>query len=304
MVLSSILDAIGNTPLIKLSKLSPTDKATVYGKAEFLNPMGSVKDRPALAMINSAEKKGLLKPGMTIVEGTSGNTGVGLTMAAIIKGYKVIIVMEEIDVVESICKIVKTFGAEVICTNSFESAVKLAETMQRENPERYYVPHQFKNIANPQIHTQTTAQEIIKDIGPRIKAFVSTFGSGGTFTGIGRALKEYNPNIELVLIEPDTVPLFSGGKITCSEIHGVGPTFISDIFDRSLIDTTVQVSGKDARKMALNIARNEGMLCGPSAGASVYAAIKVAERYAKDDVVVTILPDRGERYFGENVFPN
>ncbi|AGK96672.1 PLP-dependent cysteine synthase family protein [Clostridium pasteurianum] len=302
MIVSSILDVIGNTPIVKLSHLSPLGKADVYAKAEFLNPMGSVKDRPALAMVNAAEKDNKLHHGMTIVEATSGNTGVGLTMVSVIKNYKVIIIMEEIDIVESICKIVKTLGAEVIRTNSFESAVKLAETFQQENPEKYYVPHQFKNIANPQIHTETTAQEIIKDVGPRIKAFVSTFGSGGTFTGIGRALKKYNPNIELVLIEPDTVPIFSGGRITCSEIHGVGPTFVSDIFDRSLIDTIVQVSAQQAREASLNMARTEGILCGPSAGASVYVAAKVAERYSSNDIVVTILPDRGERYFGENVF--
>jgi cysteine synthase A len=303
MIASSILNTIGNTPLVQLNYFSQRNKAVIYGKAEFLNPMGSIKDRPALSMINEAEQKDVLHPGMTIVEASSGNTGVGLTMVGVVKGYKVLIIMEEIDIVESIFNIVKTFGAEIIRTNSFEGAVKLAELFQSENPAKYFLPHQFKNLANPKIHMETTAQEIIQDVGPRLKAFVATVGSGGTFTGIGRALKQYNPNIEMVLVEPDTVQLFSGGAVSCSEIHGVGPTFVSDFFDKSLIDTIIQVNAQQARDTALAMARKEGMLCGPSAGSAVYAAKKVANRYGPADVIVAILPDRGERYFAENIFP-
>lgn len=296
-----ILSTIGDTPLVELKRES-TSSARVAAKLEFFNPMGSVKDRPALAMIEAAESAGLLKPGDIIAEATSGNTGLGLAMVGAVKGYRVVLFVEEIDMLESVARAAVALNAQIINTASFPDAVAAAESLGRARPD-VFVPHQFSNKANPQIHEVTTAQEIIQSVGAPLKAFVGSFGSGGTITGVGKALKSFNPNIDIVLVEPETVPLFSGGKVTCSEIHGVGPTFRPQIMQESVHDQIMQIGVEEAWKELRRLAADEGILCGPSSGALACAARKLARQYEPDDVIVTVFPDSGERYLGTEVFP-
>jgi cysteine synthase A len=303
MLYNSILETIGNTPLVRLNRVVPKNlKPSVYAKLERFNPMGSVKDRPALAMIEDAEKRGVLRPGMTIVEATSGNTGLGLAMIAAVKGYKIRLIIEHIDVLDSTIFAAEALGAELHFVDSFEEAVAYAERQGSENSD-VYVPHQFKNVSNPAVHQRTTAKEILGDLDGKISCFVASFGSGGTFTGVGSVLKEFNPAIRLILVEPDTVPLFSGGKIACSEIHGVGPTFKSSFFREELIDDILQVNAHQAHKMMKRLASEEGMIVGPSSGALAHAACLVANKYNYQDAsIVTVFPDMGDRYFNERLF--
>ncbi|MBF0108268.1 MAG: cysteine synthase family protein [Magnetococcales bacterium] len=302
MIANTVLDLVGNTPLLNLGPLFPEMKAILYGKAEFLNPMGSVKERPALAMVEEAERTGRLRPGMTIVEPTSGNTGLGLSMVGAVKGYKVWILVER-DMAGAIARVARALGAQTILTENFNEAVRLAESIQKENPDRYFLPQQFTNPANPQIHVHTTAQEIFDDLGHNLCAFVHGYGSGGTFTGVARALKQLNPKIRCVLVEPDTLRRFSGGPVTGSQIHGIGPPFIPRNLDQELIDDTIAVSEEQGYEMVVKLARRCGVLCGPSSGAMVHAAARIAADYGSGDAVVTILPDRGDRYFGSDFFP-
>jgi len=301
MIIENILELIGETPLVNLDKIKLPNAATLYGKAEFLNPMGSIKERPALAMINAAEAKGQLKKGMTIIEATSGNTGLGLAMVAAVKGYKLELFIDK-DVTMGICRIAEFMGATLIKCDGFIEAVKKAEGKWLRNKERYFLARQFENEENPRAHERTTAQEIIRDVGPKIKAFVASYGSGGTFSGIGRELKKYNSDIQLFLVEPEGMERFSNGALTCSQIHGIGPSFIPGNLATDLFDETISVTYDEAVATVKSMATDLGIFCGPSSGAVVHAARRVASRFKPDDVVVTILSDRGERYFEGDQF--
>lgn len=296
-----ILSTIGNTPLVQLNRVVRGGGARVFAKLESFNPMGSVKDRPALAMVLAAERAGILHDGSIIAEATSGNTGLGLAMVGAVRGYRVILFVEAIDRLNSVVEAAAALGAEIVTTDDFPTAVRRAEELQETTPG-VFVPHQFRNPANPEIHEQTTAQEIIRDAGSGLRAFVGSFGSGGTITGVGRALKRHDPTIEIILVEPDTVRLFSGGPIGCSQIHGVGPTFRPDVMDGSVHDRVMQVNARDARAFARRLAREEGILCGPSSGGLGWAATEVARRCDPRDVVVTIFPDTGNRYLDTGLF--
>lgn len=295
---SSILETIGNTPLVELARLGRGVDARLCAKIERFNPLGSVKDRPALAMIEAAEKSGELRPGMTIVEATSGNTGLGLAMVSAVKGYKVKFLMEEgLDTSAGFVKIAELFGAEIEKLPSFGEAVKKSVEMAREQDSKYFVTRQFQNPANPDAHYRTTAEEILRDTGGKIKAFVASFGSGGTISGVGKRLKEYDDSIRIVLVEPDTVPVLSNpAAVTCSHIHGVGPNFAPENLHAEFIDEYRQVSEAEARELTIRLAREEGILVGPSSGAIVARALEVASEFEKGDIVVCMLCDLGERY--------
>lgn len=296
-----ILSTVGDTPLVRLNRIVPEGGAMVCAKLEMFNPTGSIKDRTALAMVEEAEKEGKLKPGSMIAEATSGNLGLGLAMVAAVRGYQVVLFVEEIDRLDSFIKTAHALGADVVTTTDFMTAVRLGEQFQIDDPD-VFVPQQFKNTANPDVHERQTAEEIIRDAGPRLRAFVASFGSGGTFTGISRSLKRYKPDVEVVLVEPDTVPLFSGGEVSCSAIHGIGPTFRPDVMSSVVYDSIMQVSGEDAHIYMRRLAREEGIFCGPSSGALACAAVQVAARYQPGDVIVTIFPDAGNRYLGSGFY--
>ena len=298
---TSILETIGNTPLVELSRLGRDLDARLCAKIERFNPLGSVKDRPALAMIEAAEKSGELRPGMTIVEATSGNTGLGLAMVAAVKGYKVKFLMEEgLDTSVGFVKIAELFGAEIEKLPSFGEAVRKSVEMAKDQGTDYFVSRQFENPANPGIHYKTTAEEILRDTGGKVRAFVASFGTGGTISGVGRRLKEHDDSIRVVLVEPDTVPVLSNpAAVTCSYIHGVGPDFAPANLHPEVIDECRQVNEAEAREFAIRLAREEGMLVGPSSGAIVAKALEVAGEFGKGDIVVCMLPDLGDRYVVE-----
>ncbi len=299
----SILDTIGNTPLVELARLGRGLEARLCAKIERFNPLGSVKDRPAYAMIETAEKSGALKPGMTIVEATSGNTGLGLAMVSAVKGYKVKFLMEEgLDTSEGFVKIAELFGAEIERLPSFSEAVEKSLELAKAPDSEYFVTQQFQNPANPDAHYKTTAEEILRDTGGEVKAFVASFGTGGTISGVGKRLKEHDPSIRVVLVEPDTVPVLSNpAAVTCSDIHGVGPNFAPKNLHREYIDECRQVTEAEAREFMIRLAREEGILVGPSSGAIVAKALEVASEFEKGDIVVCVLCDLGERYVVEGV---
>jgi cysteine synthase A len=290
-----VLSTIGDTPLVRLNRVTDGLKAAVCAKLEQFNPMTSIKDRPALAMVQRAEAEGRLKPGSIIAEPTSGNTGLGLAMVGAVKGYRVILFMEEMDRLRSFVLTAEALGAEVVTAHSFQEAVAMALQLQKDDP-RVFVPHQFVNRANPDCHEATTAQEILRDAGPSLRAFVGGMGSGGTITGVGRALKRHDPSIRIILAEPDTASIISGGPVGCSEIPGMGPTFRPELMDTSVVDQVLRINSKDARAFMRRLGREEGILCGPSSGALGYAATLVAREYGPGDVVVTVFPDFGMRY--------
>ncbi len=295
MYYTNILDMIGNTPLISLEE---TTGLQLYAKAEFLNPGGSIKDRIALNMIEEAEKSGRLKPGMTIIEPTSGNTGIGLALCGIRKGYHVIIVMPE-NMSDERKKIIRALGAELVLTPpelSIDGSVKKADELAASS-DRYYVPQQFQNPANPDTHYRTTARELTEQLGKKIDIFVSGIGSGGTLQGIARYLLEINPDCKIVAAEPKNVSALLGDEPGLHQIQGIGDGFIPDILDTSIITDIIEVSDDDAIGTARGLARVQGLLVGTSSGANVWAAGKIAEKYGKDKVIATVLPDRAERYF-------
>ena len=293
----SVLDLIGGTPLVRLRKLPKPEGARVVAKIETRNPGGSVKDRIALAMIEAAEQSGALKPGGTIVEHTSGNTGIGLAMVAAVKGYRLILTMPEDMSVER-QRLLARFGADIHLTPAIEGmsgAVFAAEELVREHPG-YFMPQQFQNPANPAIHRRTTALEILGAVGGRLDAFVAGVGTGGTLTGVGEVLKEKIPGLLIVAVEPAKSPVLGGGQARPHGIQGIGASFVPGVLNREIIDRIIAVKDEDATAWARRLTREEGLLVGISAGAAAWAACEVAATMTPDQLVVTVLPDTGERY--------
>jgi cysteine synthase A len=302
--IKSVLDLIGNTPQVRLNKVAPETAAEVWAKVEGFNPGGSVKDRPALAMIEDAERKGTLKKGMTIVEPTSGNTGIGLAMVAAVKGYRIVLTMPESMSLER-RRLLEAYGAELVLTpagQGMKGAVAKCDEILASGRE-YFKPDQFGNPANPAIHRRTTAKEILAFAGAKkIDAFVAGIGTGGTITGVGEVLRKKYRNILIVAVEPASSPLLSGGQPGPHAIQGIGPNFVPAILNTHIYDEIVQVTNDDAKEMTGRLAREEGLLVGISSGAACWAAVRIAERLGKGRRVVTVFPDNGERYISTGVF--
>ncbi|BBI34008.1 cysteine synthase [Cohnella abietis] len=300
---NSVTELIGNTPVIKLNRLVGKDDAEVYVKLELFNPSGSVKDRAASNMIIQAEKAGLLKPGSTIIEPTSGNTGIGLAMNAAAKGYRAILIMPDNMSLERI-NILKAYGAEVVLTAADErmpGAIKKALELKEEIANSF-IPQQFENPANPDAHKGTTALEIIEQMEGRLDVFIATSGTGGTITGTGEVLKEKIPGIRIVVVEPKGSPVLSGGQAGPHKLVGTSPGFIPSILNTELYNEIVQVSDEDAIRTMRELASQEGILVGPSAGASVWTALEAAKKLGPDKRILCIAPDSGERYLSMNLF--
>lgn len=295
-------ETIGNTPLVRLNCLPSSKSAEIWVKLESVNPGGSVKDRPVLYMINAAEEKGVLTECSTIIEATSGNTGIAIAMLAASKGYKAIIVMPETMSVER-RQLMKAYGAELILTDGskgMSGAVDVAKELVEE--KGYFMPSQFTNVANVQAHYEGTGVEIIRDLKKSIDAFVAGVGTGGTITGVGRRLKENDENVLVVAAEPSKSPILSGGDPGPHGIQGIGANFIPEILDRSIIDRILTINDEDALVISRRLAVEEGILCGISAGANVFAALQVAQQLGAGKTVVTIIPDTGERYLSTVLF--
>ena len=294
----NILELIGSTPLVKLNRIVEETMAVIYAKLEFFNPGGSIKDRICLSMIEDAERKGLLKPGATIIEPTSGNTGIGLAMVAAVKGYKLILTMPETMSMERVF-ILESYGAEVLLTPGVEGmvgAVKKAEELARQTPGSF-MPHQFNNPANPEIHRKTTAQEILNALDGSVDALVAGVGTGGTITGVGDVLKAKIPQIQIIAVEPADSPVISGGDAGPHRIQGIGAGFIPQVLNVDVIDRVITVSDAEAYALSKRLAKDEGLFVGISSGAAVCAALTVARELGTGKTVVVILPDTGERYF-------
>lgn len=295
MYINNIVDVIGNTPLVRLNECTGFE---IYAKAEFLNPGGSIKDRVALNMIEAAERDGRLRKGMTIVEPTSGNTGIGLSLVGIRKGYPVVIVMPE-NMSEERKKIIHALGATLVLTPaslSIGGAVAEAERLVASS-DCYFMPQQFKNPDNPAIHYMATGREIYEQMDGNVDVFVSGLGSGGTLQGVGKYLKEKNPNLILVAVEPKNVSALLGDEPGLHSIQGIGDGFIPDVLNVSMIDEIVEVTDEDAIETTRMLARCQGLLCGTSSGANVWAAMQIAKKYGNRLRVATVLADRMERYF-------
>ena len=299
-IADGVLDLIGNTPLVRLRRVVPEGSAEVLAKLESLNPGGSVKDRIALSMIEDAEARGSLKPGATIVEPTSGNTGIGLAMVAAVKGYRLILTMPEDMSVER-RKLLSRFGAELVLTPAIEGmtgAVYAAQELAEKHG--YFMPQQFNNPANPEIHRRTTVQEIIKATGGQLDAFVAGVGTGGTITGVGEVLKQHNAEILVVAVEPARSPVLAGGKAGLTGIQGIGASFVPSVLNRDVYDELIAVTDEDAYAMTARLTNEEGLLVGVSSGANVVAALQIAAKLGEGKRVVTLLPDTGERYLSVN----
>ena len=297
----TVLDLVGNTPMVRLNRVAPANGAQIWAKLEFFNPAGSVKDRTALAMVEAAEKNGQLKPGMTIVEPTSGNTGIGLAMVAAIKNYRLIITMPE-GVSDERTRLLKAYGAEVVLTSAQEGmrgAIEKAWTLQDKN---CFIPMQFENPANPEIHRQTTAREMIAQLEGVPDAFVAGVGTGGTVTGVGEIFKQARSDVIVVGVEPRDSAVLSGGEPGPTEIDGLGAGMIPDVLNTEILDRVIAVSNSDARKMSRRLAREEGLLVGISSGAAAHAAVVVASAMTPQQMVATVLCDTGERYLGTFLF--
>ncbi|MDP2941743.1 MAG: cysteine synthase A [Candidatus Omnitrophota bacterium] len=298
IILNNITELIGRTPLVRLNRLVKEGMSDVLAKLEYFNPGGSVKDRVCLSMVEDAEKGGLLKPGSTIIEPTSGNTGIGLAMIAAVRGYKCVLVMSREMSLERIF-ILKSYGAEVVLTpasNGMQGAIRKAEEMHRKIPNSF-MPQQFKNPANPEAHRRATGREILEATGGKVDAFVAGVGTGGTITGVGETLKQHNPGIKVYAVEPKNSAVLSGGKPGKHKIQGIGAGFVPEILNRAVIDAIIKVSDEHAFQTARLLAREEGLFAGISAGAAAWAALEVARDLGKDKTVVVVLPDTGERYF-------
>ncbi|WP_277678210.1 cysteine synthase A [Gracilibacillus dipsosauri] len=301
-IYQNMTELIGQTPMVKLNKMVPDNIAEVYVKLEMFNPSRSVKDRAAYNMIVEAEKAGLLSENATIIEPTSGNTGIGLAMTAAAKGYQAILVMPDNMTKERI-NILKAFGAQVVLTPSEEKmpgAIKRAKELLEQIPNSF-MPQQFENHANPDIHRKTTALEILDQMEGQFDGFVATAGTGGTITGTGETLKEKLPNIHVAVAEPKGSPVLSGGKPGKHKLVGTSPGFIPEILNTSVYDEIIQVSDEDALQTFKRLAKEEGIFVGPSAGAAVFAAMQVAQKLGKGKKVVCIAPDTGERYLSMNL---
>jgi len=294
---------VGYTPLVKINKLG-SGKAEILAKLESKNPCGSVKDRIALSMIRAAEKQGLIKKETVLIEPTSGNTGIGLAFICAVKGYKLVLTMPESMSVER-RKLLKMFGAEIVLTpaeRGMPGAVEIAEQLVAENPNAF-IPQQFNNPANPQIHRETTAKEIWVDSDGKVDILVAGVGTGGTVTGCGELLKEKNKDVKIIAVEPQDSAVLSGGKPGPHKIQGIGAGFVPKVLNMDLIDEVIQVSNQDAMEMARQLAAKEGILAGISAGANVWAAVQVSNRkQAQGKTIVTIICDTGERYISTELY--
>lgn len=303
-IANNITELIGKTPMIRLSKIQKTfNGAEIVVKMELLNPGGSVKDRPCLSMINKAEKNGNLKSGSTIIEPTTGNTGIGLAMIAAVKGYKCIITMPEDFSLERIY-LLKNYGAQVVLTPAklgVRGAIDKAIDLHKSIPNSF-IPLQFESEANPRAHRDTTAQEIVDDCDGKIDAFVAGVGTGGTITGVGEVLKKLNPQIKIIAVEPDASAVLSGKKMGRHKIQGIGAGFIPTILNRDIIDEIITIKDQESYEMARRLGREEGLCVGMSSGANVIAAIRIAEKIGQGKRVVTLLCDTGERYFSTEQF--
>ncbi|MGJ0808320.1 cysteine synthase A [Enterococcus lactis] len=302
-IYNSVTELIGKTPIVKLNKIVPEDSADVFVKLEFFNPGGSVKDRIALSMIEKAEHDGLLKPGDTIIEPTSGNTGIGLSMVGVAKGYKVIIVMPETMSIERRL-LMKGYGAELILTpgvDGISGSIREAERLAKENG--YFLPLQFENEANPLVHEKTTGPEIHQAFGVNgLDAFVAGIGTGGTITGAGRELKRVYPKIELVGVEPAESAILEGKEAGPHKIQGIGTGFVPKTLDTSVYDKVLSVTGDEAMETAREVGRKEGILVGISSGAAIAASLKVAKELGKGKKVLAVVPDNGERYLSTALY--
>jgi cysteine synthase A len=296
-IANSALDLIGNTPLVRLARITPVDCAELLAKLESFNPGGSVKDRIALGMIEAAEKAGLLARGGTIVEPTSGNTGIGLSMVAAVKGYRVVLVMPD-DMTSERRFILRSLGAELLLTPAAEGMVGAVQRAREfaESTPGAFMPQQFENPANPAIHRQTTAREILRSTRGRLDAFVAGIGTGGTITGVAEVLKRELDGVLTVGVEPASSPVLTGGQAGRHLIQGIGANFVPPVLDRSLIDRIVPVTESDAFDTTRRLAREEGLLVGVSAGAATFAALQIAEELGAGKRIVVVLPDTGERY--------
>lgn len=305
-IAKNLLELIGHTPLMEVSSFSLKHglKSPLVVKIELFNPSGSVKARAALAMVKDAEGRGLLKPGGTIIEPTSGNTGIALAMTAAILGYRLILTMPDTMSIER-RKLLKAMGAELILTEGSKGmAGSIARAVElKTNIKGSFMPQQFNNPSNPQIHEQTTAEEIWKDTDKQVDVFVCGVGTGGTISGIGRTLKKYNPNVYIVGVEPLDSPILEGGKAGPHKIQGIGANFIPDNYDASVVDEVIGISNKNAILSAREMALTEGLLIGISSGAALYGAIQIAQRpIFQGKRVVVLLPDTGERYLSTELF--
>jgi len=300
---NNITEVIGNTPLVKLNKVVPEGAADVYVKLEYQNPGSSVKDRIAFAMIEAAEAEGQLKPGDTIIEPTSGNTGIGLAMVAAAKGYKAVLVMPD-TMSQERRTLLRAYGAELVLTPGAEGMKgAIAKANELKESKGHFMPQQFENMANPEVHRRTTGPEIVSAMeGLSIDAFISGVGTGGTLSGVGAVIKESHPSVDIVAVEPVDSPVLSGGQPGPHKIQGIGAGFVPKTLDTEMYQSVIQVGNDEAMEMSRRVAREEGILGGISSGAAIHAAIKKAQELGTGKNVVAILPSNGERYLSTPLY--